>query len=240
MAREVIINMRGKFKNVIFYKRGDKYYGKSVPARVRQSRQTKINSGRFGTAVSVSKSLRHAWRSLLPNPKARDTMYRLNNAVYQWLLKDPDLKRLGLQPVHNLKTLSLNGDYGFYSTRHVDCVVDWANDDSIKISIPAVNPVKTMKEVPPGAASITLQMAVVSCRLSNAVVMENKYSSFEFPYSDEELAAQEITVPFTKTPGSLIIVAGFLQYQLKENATIKGKNPLQWMPAGIVDAVYVG
>ncbi len=240
MAREVIINMRGKFRNVIFYKRGDKYYGKSFPARVRQSKQTKINSGRFGKAVSVSKSLRYSLRNLLPDKKARSTMYRMNNAVYQWLLQDPDLKKKGKQPVGHLKTLSLNGDYGFFSTRHFECNVDWESEGKVVMVIPAMTPAKKIIEAPARTESVTLQIAVIGCQLENAAITENKYASIEIPFTNDELAAQEIGVPFTKVPGSLVIVAVALQYHLVNSQPLTGKNPLQWMPAGIIDAAFFG
>jgi len=239
MAKDAIIQVRGEFKGMIFYLKEGKYFMRRKPAKVKQSKPTKRNSGRFGMAVKMSKEIRHTLKDFLPDKKGKPTMYRLNDAIYQWLLLEPNLKEKGLQAVGKLRQTSLNGAFGFTGKRHIECQADWEDEEKVIITIPPMVPANKI-EAPAKTESVTLQLGLVGCQIKNAMITGKYFTSIELPYAADKLAAQEIEIPFVKEPGGLVLLVAKLQYHVKNGQTITGKNPLQWLPAGIVDAVYMG
>lgn len=50
MASQKQLQITGRIGNVVFYKRGDNYYARSVPAKVKQTEATKKSATLFGKA----------------------------------------------------------------------------------------------------------------------------------------------------------------------------------------------
>lgn len=237
MAKNPVINVQGAYMGVIFYKVKDKYFIRKPPEKVRQSKRTKINSGWFGKAVALSKSLRFALQNLLPDPKDRRTMYRLNNVLYQWLRTEPGLKQKGFQQIPKLDDFSLNNEYELTTVWKQPWKVNWEVAGKVTIMIPPVNPSEQIG-APSGTKSISLHIAVIGCKLENGAVTEHEIASTAIPYSDTQLGAVKIELPFTFESGVVAVAAVSLQYHLKSETPSIQRNPLRWKPAGIIDAVY--
>src|SRR5437868_15114255 len=86
---------------------------RTVPVQVLQTSATKGSAKKFGIAQKTAKHIRHALPSILPDPKDRKMMHRLNAAVYQWLLHSKMNSKDHYQPVIELGGFSFSEKKSF-------------------------------------------------------------------------------------------------------------------------------
>lgn len=82
MPSQINVQLTGRIQNLIFYKVGDKYYARTAPARVRQTKATKKRASEFGKASRVGKSLRQQLLSVIPFPADNKMQTRLVSALF--------------------------------------------------------------------------------------------------------------------------------------------------------------
>jgi hypothetical protein len=55
MPSQINVQITGRIKNNVYYKTGDKYYSRSVPGKVKQTKATKKRTTQFGKASGAGK-----------------------------------------------------------------------------------------------------------------------------------------------------------------------------------------
>ena len=56
MPSQINLQITGRIQNIVFYKRGDKYYARSVSGSIKQTKATKKRAGEFGKASGAGKN----------------------------------------------------------------------------------------------------------------------------------------------------------------------------------------
>jgi len=88
MPSQINVQITGRIQNIVFYKMGDKYYARTIPARVKQTKATKKRANEFGKASRTGKSLRQQLFPVIPFPSDNKMQTRLVSAVFQWVRSD--------------------------------------------------------------------------------------------------------------------------------------------------------
>lgn len=102
MAKQLATFISGKIGNVVFYKRGDLYFARSVPGKVKQTDNTKKRSTNFGVASRAGKALRSLLLPVLPFPKDKIMQGRFSGAISKWLQTN---NAAAVQPVDDVPFL---------------------------------------------------------------------------------------------------------------------------------------
>ena len=85
MPSQINLQITGKIGNIIFYKRGDKYYARSVAGHTRQTKATKKRATEFGKASRAGKILRQQLLPVIPFPADKKMQTRLVSDLFSWL-----------------------------------------------------------------------------------------------------------------------------------------------------------
>src|SRR5574338_763320 len=85
MPSQINLQITGRIQNIVFYKRGDKYYARSVPGRIRQTKATKKRATEFGRASRAGKVLRQQLLPVIPFPADNKMQTRLVSAIFKYL-----------------------------------------------------------------------------------------------------------------------------------------------------------
>jgi hypothetical protein len=91
MPSQINLQITGRIQNIVFYKRGDKYYARFVSDGIRQTKATKKRATEFGKASRAGKILRQQHLPVIPFPADNKMQTRLVSDLFQWL-------RSGLDP----------------------------------------------------------------------------------------------------------------------------------------------
>lgn len=84
MPSQINLQITGRIGNIVFYKRGDKYYSRSVPGRIRQTKATKKCATEFGKASGAGKILRQQLLPVIPFPADNKMQTRLVSDLCRW------------------------------------------------------------------------------------------------------------------------------------------------------------
>ncbi|HVY76775.1 MAG TPA: hypothetical protein VG890_18235 [Puia sp.] len=238
MAKTGAIPLKGKISNLIFYE----FWGipcvRTTPSKVRQTKSTKANAKLFGVAVSMSAALREGLVSFLPEDKGRKIMYRLNNALLQWLkYYEPDAKGLSVD-LREINELQFNEACSLSLRLGARVKADWSNPDRVIIQIPALIPTEAIA-APAHTGSVIWHIAVTGCTQgNNARLTKRAAADFELPYTSDKLPTRQIELPFKLNPGELAIAAISLQYRIAKGSGSSIVSNPKWLPSGIVASAY--
>jgi len=85
MPSQINLQITGRIQNIVFYKRGDKYYARSVSGNIRQTKATKKRATEFGKASRAGKILRQQLLPVIPFPADNKMQTRLVSHLFKWL-----------------------------------------------------------------------------------------------------------------------------------------------------------
>jgi hypothetical protein len=171
----------------------------------KQAPVAKEQASILGKASGISARLRAAFKTILGEPTNREMMYRLNNALQQWL-------RTGAanntEPVDSLPSLDGFSFYGKADNRNPLTVITMGRgtDGMAFLQIPAIEDPAIINGSP-FYSPLRIEICVACCDLSdiaNTVGFETKITitSNEIPVS-----SQEIGIPLLSGTGRLVVAA---------------------------------
>lgn len=243
MGKQTSLAYRGTRDNLVYYELNGGYYIRSKPTNVRQTAATKASAGKFGVAVRIGKSVRSSLTPLLPDSKDRQLMFRLNTAIYKWLLTEPPANSFTHQAITSLAGFQFNERTTLAERLKLRLQTDWQQTGNCVVHIPSIDPLQQIA-APAHTLLVELQLAVLSCRMSDQTISNIQSTTISIPYTAQHIPAQQIHLPVQIATGFMAIVAGALKYtvQNKQGVMVKTKSGndsrMEWLPAAIIDAVY--
>src|SRR5881398_71449 len=176
MAIQKEIFVSGRIGPVIFYKRGNTHCARAMPARVKQSRNTKTWSKLFGKASSLGAAFRTELDPLLPFPKNSSLRYRLSTALAH-VLRDETSKTI----VNN----TLLEGFQFNETPRWEnvlekVVVNWTGQAAL-VNINSLD-IDKDRRVPSGVREVQFNLMLVGCNLKTNELVSKAVSSWDSAY----------------------------------------------------------
>ncbi len=236
MPSQINVQITGKIQNLVFYKRGDKYYARSVPGKVKQTKATKKRATEFGTASRMGKCLRQQLFPVIPFPADNSMQTRLVSALFQWLRSGYDPAQ-PCDPVPFVNSFQFTERYSLTERWRVALQVTNPEPDLLELRIPAFAPVKSIS-APAGTVFVKCIIAAAACDVKNGIATGGFSTSLEFNYNEEEVPEQMVSLPLPTPAGSLAVTAILLEYYSAKNGQPQKIANKAFMPAGMVNAKY--
>ncbi|HMJ47954.1 MAG TPA: hypothetical protein VK498_11535 [Ferruginibacter sp.] len=216
MARQINTRIIGTFNGVIYYKWRNDYYLRIKGNTGRQAPVAKTQSHILGQAAAVSARLRACFSTMLSKPTNRGLMYRLNNALQQWLRTGGSASAM---PVNDIA--SLNGFSFRKGISPLTIKLGRRQDGGLSLYLPAFdspNPISPL----PFKGRIQLSVIIASCSLTNRSEVNMFETSLDISYNGIPIPEQELQLPLPAKPGCITVAAVSINKQA----------------AGIVGALY--
>jgi len=237
MAKQSNLFYRGTVGKLVYYELNGGYYVRSKPTRVNQTAATKASAARFGMAVRNGNAIRQQLLLLLPDAKDRRIMYRLNAAVYKWLLSPSFINPVPNQPVDALTGFQFNEKTSWAERMKLPLQVDWQMNNEVVVTIPTIQPTASIT-APAGTQEVQMQIMAINCQVANNTVTASAGENIIIPYTSALQPQRQFTLPLSAISGELAIVAASLQYIIRSSHGMMVETKMQWKPAAIIDAVY--
>ncbi|MFI5193162.1 MAG: hypothetical protein ACHQD7_03875 [Chitinophagales bacterium] len=237
MAVQSGMGFTGRAGNLIYYEMRGKYYVRSVPARVRQTKATKVRASQFGRAAAIGKAIREQLSSVISNPKNNKMQTRLVSAVFQWLRSDRSQRAELINNLDLINAFNFSDQAaGIQQRWKVALQVSNPSPGLLQIKIPAFIP-KGSIVAPAHTISVICTIATAVCDTATAI--GGSSTELIFNHNATRIAAQTISIKLPTPDGSLIVTGVSLAYMISKNGIAKKNINKAFMPAGIVDAIFI-
>lgn len=221
MGKQRDTQLTGTFGDSIFYKSGGSYLVRAKGNTGRQAKEAKLQAGILGKASAISAKLRTAFTTLLPEPKNRRLMYRLNNVLQRWLRTVPVDFPDQVNEIPLLRGFSFHEDDVLGGMFYAAMPVKRTVDGNLSLQVPALNSANPISPLP-FTGEIRLKLIAVSCNLVDPAITNSTELLSVITYTGIPIEAQEIILPIQTKAGYLSVVAVSVNEQI----------------AGIVGAMY--
>lgn len=190
---------------VIYYKWKGIYCERAKGNTGRQAPVAKQQAGILGQASAISARIRNSLKHLLPVTPGRELMYRLNNAIQQWLRTGQANTAEPVSEIPFLKNFSFsanktNDDF------HVSMPVSRTAGNNLILHIPAFdspNPVHPL----PFNGQISLNIMVVCCNLHDTTDTRTYQREINIDYNGIAIPAQDLLLPVETKRGCLTVIS---------------------------------
>ncbi len=236
MPSQINVQITGRIQNIVFYKRGDKYYARSVPGKVKQTKATKKRATEFGTASRMGKCLRQQLLPVIPFPADNNMQTRLVSTLFQWLRSGYNRAQC-CDPVPFVSSFQFTEGYTIKERWRVSLQVTRPEVDMLQLTIPAFVPVKSIS-APAGTVFVKCIIAAAGCHANNGMATGGFSTSLDFNYNEEEVPEQVVCLPIPTPAESLAVTAILLEYYSVKNGHLQKMTNKAFMPAGMVNAKY--
>ena len=238
MAKQRAQYRVGREGNVIFYKLNGDYYLRTVPARVRQTKATKLRSSNFSIAVGAASVLRKLLEPAIPFPKDKKMQNSFGGAIMKWLKQETQKQLKPGVDLPYIQGFQFNEKTELRSRWKVTLAVTKIADNLIQLHIPAFIPADKI-QAPAWTHTVECTIAAAACTLQNTITNGNTTNAFSIPYNSTEIPAQTIDLPLSMPPGSLVVVVVSLTCIVSKKNKLVPTDNIAFMPAGIIAAMYV-
>jgi hypothetical protein len=228
----------GRVENTIYYELNGGFYTRSVPAKVRQTKATKLRSKNFAVAAGANRVLRSLLQAAIAFPKDKKMQNRFGGAIMKWLQLQ-SLKQL--EPATRLPYIQgfqFNEATTLHERWKVSLAVNKQITGILQLQIPAFIP-KEKIAAPAWTKYIDCTIVAASCTLKNSLTNGNSIHAFSIPFNDTKMPAQNIQLPVAMPAGSLVVVAVSLTYFVSKKGKQVPTENSAFMPSGVVAAIYV-
>jgi len=229
--------LRGRIGPIVFYERNGKQVARSLPVKVRVAAVSLARATNFGHASRLSSVFIAEFKRMLALPKIPSLQQRLAGSISRWLGVTPmnDIAATPAVPWVESFRLNTKAELNFLLKQQLRVVAN--TSENLKLSISSFQPAGAII-TPAGTLSVNCSIAVASCKLSTAALMQVYQTSFEIPCTIGSLSAQEIDLSVQLNPGELAIVVVSLLFKGKTYETLAGVQDLRWRPIEVIGAVY--
>jgi len=242
MARQFKTFVTGAIGPVIFYEWRGIPCARAKPTKVKQTKATKARAKEFGRAVRYSRLLRERLSISIPSYKDKPMMYRLNNALLQWVRTSDGDKALLAKNISALNGFEFYEDSELNKKLKVKAGVDFEDDKKIIVNIPALIPTSDIM-APKDTKTVEWTIGVARCKTNDLSEQGNDpvpyfKTKFEMDYSATAVKAQKIEIPFTSIATDIVLVVISLRYNVQKGLNLIQSRDKKWLPAAIVGAYY--
>jgi hypothetical protein len=188
--------------DLIFYQSRGKFLYRQKGNTGRQAAAARQQSALLGKASALSAAIRKAVKPILPETDSRKLMYRLNNALQQWLRQaGTGITMPAMDQLAPLLQFSWSAEAPFF----IALPVQRAADNGLVLSLPAfesANPIHPL----PFYGMIDLQIMTVRVPLDAPADVVTGLTSMPIPYDGTRIPPMSLRLPVTTAPGALTVV----------------------------------
>jgi hypothetical protein len=239
MAKVTDVFLNGSVGNVVFYRRMGTNCARVKASNVQQSAATKIRSANFGIAARAGKALRSGLMPSMPNAKDRSMQSRFSGAIAKWLGTSGIDELPATDAVPYISALEFTKEQPVRQRFKVPLTISVPQANVVTVSIDTFIPSKQIV-APAGTKLVTLVISVSGCLLKTGESCGNETHTIDIPYNDTTVTAQVLEFHVNTPQQSLVITAARLIYKRFKYNTWVNLNKEAFMPAGVIDARYVG
>jgi len=221
----------------LIYKLFEKYYSRTLPAMVRQSADIQIRNTNFNIASKAGNILYNGLLPAVPFPKDRQMQSKFSAAIARWL------QLQSIEDIHPQDEIPYIHNFQFNphviigKIFSVEPTITKRGYNCLEISIPSFIPENCIS-APINTISAEYKITVASCALKTGAPSGNYRHSTILTLNNAELPARVISLPVKQAPGTLIVVAAAITFNLfTEGKVIKCADP-SFMPCTIIKAMY--
>jgi hypothetical protein len=236
MPSQINVQLTGRIQNLICYKVGDKYYIRSAPGKVKQTKATKKRSTEFGKASRIGASLRQQLFPVIPFPADNKMQTRLVSVLFQWLRSGYDTGR-PCNEVPFINNFQFTEGYSITERWMIPLQVTNAEPGLLQLKIPAFVPAKSIS-APAGTVSVKCNIAVAGCNVESGVATGGTSASILYDYNEAVVSEQIISLAVPTPAGSLIATAISFEYNFIKNGYLEKTRNKAFMPSGMVSVMY--
>jgi hypothetical protein len=239
MAKVTDVFVSGSIGNITFYRRMGTQCARVKRTQIAQSPAMKIRSANFGIAARAGKTLRTGLTASMPNATDRSMQSRFSGAISKWLGTSGIDELPSTNAIPFLSALEFTKEQPVRQRFRVPLTISLPQANVVTVSIDPFVPSKQIV-APAGTKLVTLVISVSGCLLKTGKPTGSETHTIDIPYTDTTVAAQELEFQ-VKTPSqSLVVSAAQLIYKRFEYNTWVNINKEAFVPAGVIDARYVG
>jgi hypothetical protein len=235
MAIQIQNFISGRLGNVVFYERQGKYIARSLPSRVRLSKNTKKRNGNFGVASSTGSRLRQGLESVLPFPRELTAQRRFSGAISIWLGQRSLSELTSSDKLHPINQFDFVEESGFANRFRVPITITPSGKNALELKMGAYIP-KTEIAAPIKTVSVQVTFGLTACTLKQALTQPPQIVRFEIPFTAEVQPSRTIVLPFKPMSDLLIVTVGSIIYTQEGNKTCQRRN---YLPCSVIDARYI-
>lgn len=211
-------------------------YIRSKPFKMKQTDATIKTADIFGMAANRSKILRSLLSPLLPDPKNRECMQRVDTAFRQWLYTEPLNLQMPVDAIPFFNGLSFNEQNELKQLFKIPVTTNRQTNGQLQFHIPAFDPLKDIK-APDGTKQVLIKIAAAAMQIDNPSIQDYYKRELSIAYVPGTINPQDIAIPVETARGRLSVVALAMQYFTDDNGHAS-VDQLRWKPAGIVGSFY--
>ncbi len=239
MAKVTDVFVKGSLGNVIFYRRMGTHCVRGKRTHIAHSPAMTIRSMNFGIAARAGKALRSGLTPSMPNATGRSMQSRFSGAIAKWLGTSGIDELPSTDAVPYISALEFTKEQPVRQRFKVPLTISIPQASVVRVSLDTFIPSKQIA-VPAGTGLVTLVISVSGCVLKTGESCGNETHTIEIPYNDTTIAAQALEFHVNTPHQSLVVAAARLIYKRFEYNTRVEMNKEAFMPAGVMDARYVG
>jgi hypothetical protein len=239
MAKVTDVFLNGSVGNVVFYRRMGTNCARSRALHVKQSAATKIRSANFGIAARAGKTLRSGLTPSMPNATDRSMQSRFSGAIAKWLGTSGIDELPSADTVPYISALEFTKEQPVRERFKVPLTISVPQANVLTVSIDAFIPSKQIV-APAGTGLVTLVISVAGCLLKTGEPTGSETHAIDIPYNDSTVAAQVLEFHVNTPSQSLVVTAARLIYNRFEYNSWVNMNKEAFVPAGMINARYVG
>ena len=206
---------------------------------IAHSSTTKIRSVNFGVAARAGKALRSGLTPSMPNATDRSMQNRFSGAIAKWLGTSRIDELQATDAVPYLSALEFTKEQPVRQRFKVPFSVSVPQANVVTVSIDPFIPSEQIV-APAGTKLVTLVISVSGCLLKTAEPTGSEAHTIDIPYNNTTVGAQVLEFHVNTPSQSLAVTAAQLIYKRFEYNTWVQINKEAFVPAGVIDAWYVG
>ena len=206
MAKQVDMQIVGTFDDIIFYKSKGQHLYRSKGKTGTQAPVAKQQAAIMGKASAISAKLRAHLKPLIPEQAGRKLMYRLNNALQQWLRSKPSEITTRVEDIAVLKGFSFEEHNPYGDIFYAALPVQQGTDGNLFVRIPAFdspNPISPL----PFNGQIIIKAIAVSCNYENPADISSHETELFINYDGTPVPGRDLTLMIQPKQGYLTVVA---------------------------------
>ena len=226
----------GRVGNVVYYRLGNTQFVRSIAARVKQSKATKLRSLNFGVASAAGRILRAHLQQVLLLPKDRGMQIRFSGAIAKWLQRVKVAEMPAAEQLPFVSDFSFSNEIDMASRCRIPLLVEQPTANLITIAMDAFIPTRDIT-APAGTVAVKFTLGVAGCNLAKAILTGSKNITLHIDYNNDPVPARVISFPVPVLPGSLLVTAASMEY-ITGDGTVCSKP--SFMPCSVIDARYTG
>jgi hypothetical protein len=235
MGKQTNIKLRGTVENVIYYQWKGIHCMRTVPEKVRQTRNTRKAASVFGMAVKSAAAMRTMLRPVLPDPASRPMMYALDAAVRKWLQLGPLKQTEPVDKIPSFEHLSFNKEaYPGKVFREVS--VSRKNNNDLLVKMPGIDPAADIT-APVGTVKVGITFIAALLPFTGELEQKAEAAEIFLPYNNNKTDPQEVLLPAVTGLHCLTLAVMSTRFYKSMNECLP-INQKRWKAAVIVGSFY--